>query len=335
MGTAEAFVVKDKAIYSTGARPYPSWLRSSREYENFVLRFEYKTEGWFEGGVLLHAPADGPGSKLGFKLHLRHDRKAYGLRSPGAIYDAAAPRSIANLPSGQWNRCEVECDWPRLRVALNGELIHDIAMDRDDAVRYRLRRGFIGLQNIGCRASFKNIRIRVLPDQEQWTPLFASGMDGLLTQGHADWQIKDDVLTGQGGDGMAFTREEFSGPFELQVWVKTMVNGNGGVLFPAGARRVEVQCFNAPDSTNPTGSLYGIAPARRVLSRDQEWFLLQMFRRGSSAKVRVNGEEVAASDTLKSPSKGPIGFQQHTPGGIIHYRGARIRRLDVVGKGGP
>jgi hypothetical protein len=328
MGTPEAFTVKDKAIYTTGARPYPSWLRSDREYENFVLRFEYKTEGWYEGGVLLHAPVDGPGSKLGFKLHLRHDKKAYGLRSPGAIYDAAAPRSIANLPSGQWNRCEVECNWPCLRVTLNGELIHEIAMDTDDAFKYRLRRGFVGIQNIGCRASFKSIRIRVLPDQVQWAPLFASGMDGLLTQGHADWQIKDDVLTGQGGDGMAFTKGEFSSPFELQVWVKTMVNGNGGVLFHAGPGRVEVQCFNAPDSTNPTGSLYGIAPAQRVLSRDQEWFLMQIFSYGSSAKVRVNGEEVSTTDSLKPPSKGSIGFQQHTPGGIIHYRGARIRRLD-------
>ena len=108
VGPADAFIVRDSAIFSTGAGPYPSWLRSEREYENFVLRFEYKTEGWYEGGVLLHAPLDGPGSKLGLKLHLRHEQKAYGLRSPGAIYDAAAPRSIANLPSGQWNYCEIK-----------------------------------------------------------------------------------------------------------------------------------------------------------------------------------------------------------------------------------
>ncbi len=328
VGTPEAFTVKDNAIRSTGARPYPSWLRSDREYENFLLRFQYRTEGWYEGGVLIHAPLDGPGSKLGFKLHLRHDRKAYGLRSPGAIYDAAAPRSIANLPSGQWNKCELECNWPLLRVKLNGELIHEISMDSDDAFKYRLRRGFVGLQNLGCRASFKDIQIRMLPEQEQWTNLFASGMNGLRTQGHADWRIQGDVLTGQGKDGMAFTREEFAGPFELQVWVKTMVNGNGGVLFHTGLGRVEVQCFNSPDSTNPTGSLYGIAPAQRVLSRDQEWFLLQVFSRGANAQVRVNGEEVSATRKLKPPYKGSIGFQQHTPGGIIHYRGARIRRLD-------
>ena len=334
VGPPEAFTVKDSAIYCTGASPYPSWLRSEREYENFVLRFEYKTEGWYEGGVLLHAPADGPSSKLGFKIHLRHDKKAYGLRSPGAIYDAAAPRTIANLPSGQWNRCELECNWPRLRVMLNDELIHEISMDTDAAFKHRLRRGFMGIQNIGCRASFRDIQIRVLPDQERWTPLFASGMDALRVQGPSVWRIEDDVLTGRGKDGVAFTLEEFSSPFELQVWVKTMVNGNGGVLFNSGPGRVEVQCFNAPDSTNPTGSLYGIAPARRVLSQDREWFLLQIFNHGSATEVRVNGEEVSRAHALKPPHRGSIGFQHHTAGSVIQYRGARIRTLETHGKSG-
>ena len=329
VGPAEAFIVRDSAIVSTGAGPYPSWLRSEREYENFVLRFEYQTEGWYEGGVLLHAPLDGPGSKLGFKIHLRHDQKAYGLRSPGAIYDAAAPLRIANLPSGQWNYCEIKCDWPHLRVTLNDELIHDISMDTDAALRHRLRRGFIGIQNLGCRASFRNIQIRELPDQEKlWQPLFRSGMAGMHEQGHSDWRIEDEVLTGQGKDGAAVTRAEFSSPFELQVWVKTIVNGNGGVLFNGGPGRVEVQCFNAPDSTNPTGSFYGIAPAERVLSRDQEWFLLQIFNRGSTAKVLVNGETVSHARDLKPPYRGSIGFQHHTPGGTIQYRAARLRAME-------
>ncbi len=325
VGTPDAFVVKDGAIYTTGARPYPSWLRSEKPYENFVLRFEYQTQGWYEGGVLFHAPSDGPGSKLGFKIHLRHDRHEYGSRSPGAIYDVAAPRSLVNLPSGQWNRCEVECNWPLLRVTLNGTVIHDIDMEKNNALKYRLRKGFIGIQNIGCRAYFRNIEIRPLPDKEQWTSLLEPGVEGFDTRGDADWQIADDTLTGKGPDGQATTKRRFEGPFELQVWVKTIVNGNGGVLFNCGGQPVEVQCFNAADSTNPTGSLYGIAPARQVVSQDEQWFLLQIFNDGPNALVLVNGEEVCATDKLKPPYGGGIGFQQHTPGAVIHYRGARIK----------
>ena len=325
VGTPEAFVVKEQAIYTTGAGPYPSWLRSEKQYENFVLRFEYQTQGWYEGGILIHAPEEGPGSQLGLKIHLRHDQKEYGARSPGAIYDVAAPRAIANLPSGQWNRCEIECDWPRLRVRLNEVAIHDIDMDANDVLKYRLRRGFIGVQNIGCRAYFRNVEIKPLPDKERWINLLEPGMDGLRVSGGADWQIENDTLVGKGGDGQATTRQHFESPFELQVWVKTIVNGNGGVLFHCGAQSIEVQCFNAPDSTNPTGSLYGIAPARRVVSRDEQWFLLQIVTDGPHARVLVNGENVCATDKLQPPYRGGIGFQQHTPGAVIYYRGARIK----------
>ncbi|MHC4116183.1 MAG: 3-keto-disaccharide hydrolase [Planctomycetota bacterium] len=328
VGTPDAFVVKDGTIYCTGARPYPSWLRTEKQYENFLLRFEYKTQGWYEGGILFHAPLHGPASKLGFKLHLRHDQKQYGGRSPGAIYDAATPLSIANLPSGQWNKCEVECNWPRLRVELNGTVIHEIDMSADESLKYRLRKGFIGIQNIGCRAYFRNIRIKPLPDKEKWFDLFASGMEGFRVDGRSDWQIRGDVLTGKGNDGTAITKKEFKGPFELQVWVRTIVNGNGGVLFNYGNRGVEVQCFNCPDSTNPTGSLYGIAPASRVLSQDEQWFLLQVFNNGPRAMVMVNGEKVCETDKLQPPRKGSIAFQQHTPNAVIHYRRARIRPLE-------
>ncbi len=110
VGTPDAFKVEKGAILSTGASPYPSWLRTERPYENFILRLEYQTLGWYEGGILIHAPVEGPASKLGLQVHLRHDRLNYKARSPGAIYDVAAPTSLANFGSGRWNHCEILCD---------------------------------------------------------------------------------------------------------------------------------------------------------------------------------------------------------------------------------
>ena len=39
VGTPDSFAVEDNAIRTTGAHSYPSWLRTEKEYENFVLRF--------------------------------------------------------------------------------------------------------------------------------------------------------------------------------------------------------------------------------------------------------------------------------------------------------
>ena len=108
-----------------------------------------------------------------------------------------------------------------------------------------------------------------------------------------------------------------------------MVNGNGGTHFywQDNSHGIEVQCFNSPDSTNPTGSLYGIAPAKRIASVDEQWFLLQVFGDGPNAMVMVNGERVSETDALKPPYKGGMGFQQHTPGSTIWYRGAQVKKV--------
>ena len=60
----------------------------------------------------------------------------------------------------------------------------------------------------------------------------------------------------------------------------------------------------------------------------QAWFLLQIFNHGPHVTVHMNGEQVSETHTLKWPHQGSIGFQQHTPGGIIHYRDAKIRSLN-------
>jgi len=228
-----SFIVKDSAIYATGAKPHPSWLRTEKEYENFILRFSYKTTRFYEGGILIHAPQDGPGEKIGFKIHIRHDQHALGSRSPGAIYDVATPDSIANFPPNQWNRCEVVCDWPILRVTMNGVVIHNIDMSKNEILKYRIRRGYIGIQNIGgSRTYFKDVKIQPLPDKEkQWTYLFESGIDGFDLKKNSDWAILNNVLIARGNNSMAYTKKEFSTPFEMQVWVKGIVNENGGIVF--------------------------------------------------------------------------------------------------------
>ena len=332
VGTPGSFTVKENAIYTTGAHPYPSWLRMEKEYENFVLRFSYKTAGWYEGGVLIHAPQYGTGAKIGFKLHLRHDQHALGVRSPGAIYDVAAPDTLANFPAGKWNRCEITCNWPVLQVKINGVVIHDIDMSKNEKLKYRMRKGYIGIQNIcNSGAYYKDIQIRPLPDKDKWTDIFESGIHGLKLTGKSQWIIQGKTLTANGNNAIAYTKKEYSGPFEMQVWVKNMVNGNGGIIFSNKVEEkensVEIQCFNVEGSTNPTGSIYGIAPATRLVSRDMEWYLLQIFSSDKSVKVFVNGEKVAETDNLKNPLGGKIGFQQHTPNGYIQYRGARIRKL--------
>ena len=105
-------------------------------------------EGWTETGILLHAPLHGRTSRAGMKIHLRHDRIEEGSRSTGAIYDVLEPLAIANKERGEWNKLEIRVDWPLLKVSMNGTVIHDTDMSRHPDLMWRLRKGYLGFQDI-------------------------------------------------------------------------------------------------------------------------------------------------------------------------------------------
>jgi hypothetical protein len=129
------------------------------------------------------------------------------------------------------------------------------------------------------------------------------------------------------GDGFLFTEDSF-GSFEFQTYFRTTPHGNGGVLYrragPNGG--YEIQIYNVPGATNPTGSIYGIVPASDVPCRDGEWCLLRFVSDGSYTCVWVNGKKVAESHGLKLPDQGKLGLQMHSQG-RIEYADPKIRPL--------
>lgn len=328
----ESFRVEDGVLVCTGKGNEPHWLRSEREYENFVLRFEYLTPGWCEAGLLLHAPLYGRQSKAGLKLHLRHDQVDEGARTVGSIYDVLPPLAKPAKPQGQWNQVEVYVNWPQLRVTLNGVKIQDVNMERNEKLRWRLRRGYIGFQDIGQRIKYRNIEIRELPSREQWTELFnGRDLSGWSISGPAKWSVENGVIVGSDGDGYLITNEKYAN-FEFQVYVRTVTRfANGGLHTRWQSdkeRGYEAQIYNVREATNPTGSIYGFVPAVDPDARDGEWFLMQIISRGSFMAVRVNGETVAQSKDLKLAELGQIALQMHQRGARIEYFKPRVKRLD-------
>ena len=45
MGEPGGFVVEENTLFLKTPRNYPNWLRTEREYENFILKLEYMTAG--------------------------------------------------------------------------------------------------------------------------------------------------------------------------------------------------------------------------------------------------------------------------------------------------
>src|SRR5579864_1976796 len=71
-GPESAFYVNEGAIVIHPSAGYPTWLRSTRRYENFDFRGEFFVKSWMNSGIYLHAPEHGRNMWCGMKINIFH-----------------------------------------------------------------------------------------------------------------------------------------------------------------------------------------------------------------------------------------------------------------------
>jgi hypothetical protein len=171
------WVIKDRLL--TGGEPRGSWLMSERTYGNFILEFEFKLGERGNSGVALRAPLRGDPAFDGLELQmadLRYNPEAKADELTGSLYRAVAPREQVYKPT-EWNKYEIACQGPELKVVLNGTLILDVNLNHETkrpqrhdgsaapALKDRPRRGHIGFQELsrdGSHVEIRNVRLQVL-----------------------------------------------------------------------------------------------------------------------------------------------------------------------------
>ena len=170
------WVVKDGILQ--GGEPRGSWLLSRQEYGDFVLRFDFKLGPTGNSGCALRAPLFGDPAFDGLELQMadyRYNTQAKDSELTGGIYRAIAPRRQVYRPT-EWNTYEIALQGPRLKVVLNGTVIHDLNLDEQNQkvlrhngqpcppVKDRPRRGHIGFQELSRgdeHAQIRHARIKV------------------------------------------------------------------------------------------------------------------------------------------------------------------------------
>jgi hypothetical protein len=85
----------------------------------------------------------------------------------GSLLLESGPSKRAIKQPDQWQKLAVECNGPRVRVALNGQIVVDVDLEQTEPLEEHPGRnrteGRIGLQDHGERVDFRNILIRKLP----------------------------------------------------------------------------------------------------------------------------------------------------------------------------
>ncbi len=335
-GGGDDYLIRNGCIEGVPSASPQAWLRSDRQYENFDFRCEFFIEGWMEGGFYMHAPEHGRNSHAGTMIKLFRAPELAPF-SNGAIFPLIQPLKAIVKNRGDWNQFRVLMDWPKLRVWMNGEPVQDMNMSTEPELRYRLRRGYLGLTALATTLRFRNLRIRALPDKDRWEPLFVADRNlekwtvvPEYPTSKPKWTAKDGVLRGE-GTGNLVTKEQYR-DFELTAYVRAQSGMNSGVFFRTdgkglAARYYEIQIFNVPDAHMITGSLYGLqrGPYPHVL--DEEWFPFQLVVKGDHCVTRVNGDTVTDYTGLENFDAGHIELQSHRDNRWVEFKQVQLKRL--------
>ncbi|WP_302927385.1 3-keto-disaccharide hydrolase, partial [Alistipes shahii] len=295
----------------TGATGTPT-LGSAKEYENFCLIVEWKTDG--EAGLGIRSI---PQIALG-------GRNA-GALTGNMLHDNAAPKAAANGPQ-EWNTMEVRVVNDRVTVVLNGittcnNVILENTCNREIPA---YTEGQILLVGGTAPVSFREMYVRELPP----TPRFelspeeaAEGFEVLFDgtsmhkwTGNTTNYVPVDgtiyVTAQYGGSGNLYTKKEY-GDFVLRfefAFDREGVNNGIGIRTPMGVdaayhgMEIQVLDHDAPIYKNlrvyqQHGSVYGIIPAKRVKFPPLgTWNVEEIRAVGDRITVTVNGEVILDGD---------------------------------------
>lgn len=157
-----SFIVNERGEFEF-VEPGGKVILTRDRFSDFLLRLDYKITEGGNSGIFLRAPRDARQSKIGMEFQIHGDAGvAVSDDMTGAIYKVVAPRVNASNPPMEWNSLEIRLDGSWIRATLNGQVIHDFDMDTVEELRYRLKEGFIGLQDHDHYVAFRNVRLKKL-----------------------------------------------------------------------------------------------------------------------------------------------------------------------------
>ncbi len=165
-----AWSVQDGILKCSGVKDPKAytWLSTDRKYGDFELTFRWRVQKDANTGVFLRVPERvGRASMTGMEIQIRDDTADPDLKDVcGAVFQRIPASGRYARPLGEWNIYKLTMAGRRLRVELNGRLVSDTDIDtvkpqgKDPAMSAIPNEGYIGLQNHGTPAEFRDIRIR-------------------------------------------------------------------------------------------------------------------------------------------------------------------------------
>jgi hypothetical protein len=148
------FVAEDGVLKLNGGL---GWLRSDKEYSDFILRLEFRfMKPKQDGGVFLRSNTEGnPWPNRKYEVQIENTVRMAKIFGAKHELNVELTEKVLK-PVGEWNEYEITLVGSRLEVRLNGKLVSK--SDSTDG----LTRGYLGLQAEHGFHEYRNFRIKDL-----------------------------------------------------------------------------------------------------------------------------------------------------------------------------
>lgn len=169
--TVAGYTIADGVISSA---PGCSNLMTAKEYEDYILEFEFKLTPGANNGLGIHYPGTGDPAYTGMELQIldnsaeMYQGKLKDYQWHGSLYTLEAAKKGFLKSVGEWNYQRVTVRGPRVSVELNGVTILNANLDELNEAHpkhegSKRRKGYVAFCGHGDVVSWRNVRIIEVP----------------------------------------------------------------------------------------------------------------------------------------------------------------------------
>jgi hypothetical protein len=345
------------------------FLATTAEFADYELHVEFKAPASTNSGIFLRTPLRPTDpSKDCIELNIAPRNNPFPTGSiVGRSRLNAMPRSESRGDpdidpwDGHWHTFHVVIGDEKMGKWIDGRYASHALLSTkiDGTPAITPRRGHISLQFREGPVAFRNISLKPLGLKPMLNDKDLTGWNTKNAEASKFEVVPPEDAFAPGatselhvtnGRGILETDASY-GDFVMQL--DAYVDGDGlnsGVFFRSIPREYangyESQIHNGfkdNDPTKPTdfgtGAIYRRTPARRVVSKDREWFTKTIVATGPHIAVWVNGYQVTDWTDTRPPHENPreglrtkpgtISLQGHDPTTNLRFRNLKIAELPV------
>lgn len=171
-GKASGWQIKDGILRSDGATG-GDWIRTTKEYGDFILKVDWKVSKGGNSGVFIRVPDKDAPWQNGYEVQISNAPRD-DKHCTGALYGCAAVKPRPDETADKWHTFEIHCVGPRIKVIADGVTVVDVEQTKLPTPqekgysdpKTKALRGYVGLQDshaaAGTYIEYRNVMIKEL-----------------------------------------------------------------------------------------------------------------------------------------------------------------------------